>query len=336
VSQGGVLLGPAPERSPSLEDYGHADQEVRRLAGELWGADAVKTHAVGKGIVMNGCSMEEALDLLKLPPDCGTAVSDSLLFIHRATPFGEDIFFVSNQSAGKVSVEPAFRIQGKVPVLFDPLMGTERDLPAYTQQDEVTRVPLQLEGYQSFFVVFRRDGNAVKRLAGGVSNFPAPEKTVEIVRPWTVYFDTASRGPAKPVGFPRLTDWAEDARDSIRNYSGRAVYRNTFSWGKVARGARLYLDLGKVRAMAKVKVNGVYAGGAWTPPYVVDITRAVRTGANVIEIEVVNTWVNRLIGDSRLPADERKTWSNVNPYQPESNHVPSGLLGPVKILAYKQ
>ncbi|MDO6429929.1 glycosyl hydrolase [Flavitalea sp. BT771] len=332
VSQGGVLLGPAPERSPSLEDYGNADRAVRKLAGLLWGDGAARTHAVGKGLVMNGFTMEEALALLKLPPDVGTKPADSLLFLHRTTSSGEDIYFVSNQSAKQVSAAPVFRVQGKVPMLFDPLLGSVRDLPVYTQEGEVTKVPLELEKYQSFFVVFRK-GSAGNH---GKANFPAPLKATEVRGPWTVYFDTASRGPAAPVVFPQLTDWAVDPRDSIRYYSGRAIYRNSFSLPTLLPGRTLYLDLGMVVAMAKVKVNGVYVGGAWTPPYKVDITRAAKAGTNTLEIEVVNTWVNRIIGDSRSPVNERRTWSNVNPYTPESTCFSAGLLGPVKVLIMAQ
>ena len=330
VKAGGVLMGPAPERSPSLEDYGTADAEVRRLAGELWGkidGNAVRMHTVGKGMVLDGMDMREALNMLKLGPDC--SMGDSLLYIHRATA-SEDLYFISNQSAGRVTAEPVFRVQGLVPALWDPLLGTIRDLPVYTQQDGVIRVPLQFEKYQSFFVVFRK-GRKNEDIVGR-ENFPAPKVLMEIVTPWTVYFDTASGGPVGPVLFSGLTDWALDARDAIRNYSGRAVYRNTFSLKKQAVGSPLYLDLGMVKAMAKVKVNGVYVGGVWTSPYVVEISRAVKTGTNVLEVEVVNTWVNRLIGDSKLSMDKRRTWMNVNPYKPESAYESSGLLGPVRVI----
>ncbi|MBN9381312.1 MAG: glycoside hydrolase family 2 [Chitinophagaceae bacterium] len=330
VGQGGVLLGPAPERSPSLEDYGNADREVRGLAKALWGnidGRAVKTHMVGKGMVMDGFAMEEALGLLKLSPDFLVPGSDSLLYLHRAMP-DEDIYFVSNQSESRVSVEPLFRVQGKAPFLFDPLLGEVRKLPQFVQEGGMTKVPLEMEKHQSFFVVFRKGADEVVR---GASNFPAPEKIVKVTGPWNVYFD---KGPAAPVVFDTLVDWSKHGDSAIRYYSGGAVYRNKFSLnGK--EGRRVYLDLGMVQAMAKVKVNGVYVGGVWTWPYLVNITGAVKKGWNNVSIEVVNTWVNRLIGDCRLPEGERKTWSNVNPYKPDSPLASSGLLGPVRILIFK-
>lgn len=333
TGQGGVLLGPAPERSPSLEDYGNADREVRRLAKELWGnidGQGVKTHAVGKGMVIQGMSMEEAFGLLKLSPDFDKGVSDSLLFLHRVAG-NEDIYFVSNQSAGRVSAAPLFRVQGKTPFLFDPLLGLVRRLPQYEGGGGMIKVPLQMEGHQSFFVVFRPGGAGV----GAGLNFPAPEKIVEVAGPWRVYFDTAMRGPAGPVVFDHLIDWRVSGDTTIKYYSGTAVYKNDIDWIAVS-GRRVYLDLGVVGVMAKVKVNGKYTGGVWTAPYRVDITGVIKGGRNTVEIEVVNTWVNRLIGDSRLPEGERKTWANVNTYNPESTLAPSGLQGPVKVVVVRE
>ncbi|MDR1479709.1 MAG: hypothetical protein LBJ00_12310, partial [Planctomycetaceae bacterium] len=84
--------------------------------------------------------------------------------------------------------------------------------------------------------------------------------------------------------------------------------------------------------MAKVKVNGQYAGGVWTAPYRVNVTPYLKQGENMIEIETVNTWVNRIIGDLNLPNDQRKVRPNYNSWKADSPLQPSGLLGPVELL----
>ena len=157
----------------------------------------------------------------------------------------------------------------------------------------------------------------------------------ELKGPWTVNFNALQRGPKEPVVFETLQDWTTSQDDLIKYYSGTAFYNCKFSLEKLPDGEQLIINLGKITAMAKVTVNGVYAGGIWTAPYRLDITKMIREGENDLKIEVVNTWVNRLIGDSKLPVNQRLTWCPVNPYTSGNTLQTSGLIGPVNILSIK-
>jgi hypothetical protein len=333
VMQGGVVLGPAPKRAPGLQNYPASDMQLQRTAAELWsGVDGInnKQATVGKGMILQGMTMQEALALLETPPDFDSHATEQVLYTHRTTP-DADIYFVTNQSDKIISFSPAFRITGKQPEWWDAVSGAQRTLPAYNQEQASTIVPLKLEAGQSGFMVFRRP--AIGKIPG--NNFPEPKLMQTLNRAWTVQFDTAMRGPVKPLTFDKLTDWSKHSLEAIRNYSGKAIYKTTFTMNVLPPKEHIVLNLGEVRVIAVVKVNGKPVGSAWTAPWQVDITEAVKAGENKLEIEVVNTWVNRLIGDSKLPEAERKTWTNVNPFRPESNYEPSGLMGPVKISSVK-
>ncbi len=332
VNDGLAILGPKPERSPSLQNYGAADAEIKKMASVLWGnidSVSVKTHQYGKGIVINGMDTQQALDLLKVAPDCKFNTVGQALFIHRKLNDG-DVYFVSNQTGQDIDINAAFRVQGKAPELWDSTTGSSRNLPEYKQEGAITTVPLKLAAYQSAFVIFRKP--AAANLAKG-ENFPDQQVWVDINTPWQVTFDPKRWGPANPVTFDKLIDWTLRPEDDIKYYSGPAVYHNTFNIAQIEKGKHLLLDLGQVKAMAKVKVNGIAVGGVWTAPYQLDVTRALKQGSNTVDIEVVNTWVNRLIGDSKLQPNERHTWTTVNPYKPESQLEASGLTGPVTVRA---
>ncbi|MBO9618277.1 MAG: glycoside hydrolase family 2 [Niabella sp.] len=335
VAAGAILLGPAPDRSPSLQQYPAADKEVQLLAATLWkGVDGVHTkHArFGKGQVFSGMTMQEALDYLQLVPDM--KVPDEkppVLYAHRSTPAAE-IYFITNQTDQTIDIQPEFRVENREPEWWDAVTGSARSLPVYTTKGSTMVVPLKLAAFQSGFVVFRKNTSAVRDIKG--SNFPDPVKIQELTGPWTAQFDAAQRGPSAPVLFDQLTDWSRNSDERIRDYSGTAIYHTTFTVDQLPGSGSVYLDLGKLSAMAKVKLNGIDLGTVWTAPWKVEASRAVKQGQNKLEIEVVNTWVNRLIGDSKLPASERKTWSNVNPYKPDSHYQPSGLLGPVRLQQY--
>jgi hypothetical protein len=137
------------------------------------------------------------------------------------------------------------------------------------------------------------------------------------------------RRPQSPTTFTNLTDWSKSSDDALKYYSGKATYNTIIKINNKPSTEKLLLDLGTVKNMATVKINGQFVGAVWAPPYSVDITNAVKKGDNKIEIEVVNLWVNRLIGDAKLPAAERKTWMPINPIKPTDALESSGLLGPV-------
>ena len=336
VNDGAVVMGPAPKRSPSLQNQPVADHEVQKLAAELWGnvdGANVKSRKFGRGTIMNGLSMEEAFALINCVPDCKLPEDRTIHYGHRTTSIGE-IYFVTNQTNETKLINPEFRVKGLQPERWEATTGAMRKLPAYEQKDDVTAVPLKLAPYESVFIVFREKAGQAS-VSGVEANYPEPTLLADLKGPWTVTFDASQRGPEQPVVFETLQDWTTSSDDRIIYYSGTANYTSKFTLEQLPEGKEVIINLGNFTAMAKVTVNGTYVGGLWTAPYQLDITHLVKAGENELKIEVVNTWVNRLIGDSKLPADQRKTWCPVNTYNADSPLQPSGLFGPVTVSAVK-
>ncbi|MDP2335791.1 MAG: glycosyl hydrolase [Bacteroidota bacterium] len=336
VRDGAVVLGPVPRLSPSLQNQPNADQQVKTLASELWGdvdGVKVKSRKFGKGMIINGMDMREAFALINCVPDCKLPEDKSIHYGHRTLGNGE-IYFVSNQTKETKIVTPEFRVKGMQPELWEATTGSIRKLPAYGQKENSTTVPLKLAPYESVFIVFRQQTG--KASASGVeANYPEPSILADLKGPWTVAFDASQRGPEQPVVFETLQDWTTSTDERIKYYSGTAFYNCKFKLDQLPEGKKVIINLGSFTAMAKVIVNGTYAGGLWTAPYQLDISKLVKQGENELMIEVVNTWMNRLIGDSKLPIEKRLTWCPVNPYTPSSPLQPSGLFGPVYIQSRK-
>ena len=123
--------------------------------------------------------------------------------------------------------------------------------------------------------------------------------------------------------------------ESIRYYSGTLVYDKQITIDQLPAG-NIYLNLQDIGVTAKVTVNGQYAGGVWTPPYRLDISEWLHQGENQISVEVTTTWQNRLIGDSRLPEQERTTWTACNGWSEKDPLQKSGLIGPVTLEVVKR
>lgn len=336
VKDGAVVLGPAPSRSPSLQNQPQADEQVKQMAAELWGnvnGTTIKSRKVRKGMIMNGMSMKEAFALIGCVPDCHLPEDKAIHYGHRTLKEGE-IYFITNQTAEQKIFTPEFRVKGLLPELWEATTGNIRNLPAYTQKEQTTLVPLKLEPYESVFIVFRKAAGKNQE-SQFVDNYPSPKVLTELNGPWSVQFDAKMRGPEQPVVFQNLQDWTKSDDERIKYYSGTAFYTSKFKISKLPAGENVVIDLGAFTAMTKISINGSYAGGLWTKPYRLDITKWAREGENTIRVELVNTWVNRLIGDSKMPVGQRPTWCPVSPFKPENPLQPSGLFGPVQVLSLK-
>jgi hypothetical protein len=300
---------------------------------------------------------------MNIPPDFESDAE--VRYAHRRDA-GTDIYFVANKEARSFPATCVFRVSGRQPELWDPVTGEIRGLPAFAESGGRTSVPMSFEPHQSFFIVFRKaallatgaEGNAGK--AAGAQNFTPLVEAEKIEGPWEVSFDPKWGGPEKII-FDGLDDWTRRPEEGIKYYSGQATYRKTFDLpdgaGSSALPARLWLDLGAVKNIARVRLNGRDLGVIWCAPWRVDIAKAAKPKGNRLETTVANLWPNRLIGDERLPADceygpggnlarwpewlvkgrprpssGRYTFSTWRHFDKDSPLLPSGLLGPVTIM----
>jgi len=193
-----------------------------------------------------------------------------------------------------------------------------------------------------------------------VKSIPSP---VEIAGPWAVTFGSLSSqeragARSKSAEFTKLASWSNSSDPDIKYFSGTAAYRASFDVpnGMIASGRVFRLDLGDVKVMAQVKLNGKDLGTLWKPPFAVDVTNAIKPGKNSIEVKVANLWINRMIGDEQLPEDSdrngngtlkswpqwltdgkpsptgRQTFTSWRLWKKDSSLLSSGLLGPVRII----
>jgi hypothetical protein len=326
VEQGAIVAGAKPTDTPSLAD----DQaEFTRLNNDLFG-DGTGVHTVGKGKVFAGQDAASALAALNVAPDFDHTKPQPdtrIVFVHRKISDG-DIYFLDNRNNRDQTVDASFRIDGKQPELWHADTG-KTEPASYTIANGRTTVPLHLEPWGTVFVVFRRPATAPARTLPKI----VETKLANVDGPWKVSFQ-ANRGAPPSITLDKLSAWNDSGDPGVKYFSGIATYSKTINappaWFKP--GASLWIDLGDVKNLAEVAVNGVSLGVVWHAPYRIDVTNALKPGPNEVSIKVINAWVNRLIGDQQ-PNATKYTFADVTPYHADSPLLASGLLGPVVIVA---
>lgn len=335
VLEGATLLGPKPSRDVTLADYPRCDQEVQAIAERMWGhgkGGETSDRSYGKGrVISDRKRVREILKQRGIGPDfayTSPGKQADLDYIHRRTP-NADIYFVSNTKMEEAEADCTFRVSQRLPQLWHPDTGEIEACTGYMSVPGGMKLKLRLPPAGSVFVVF-------SGVAPEAASPPGPEHTsklaamLELTGPWEVWFPTNMGAPASHV-FDKLVSWTTVSDDRIKYFSGTATYLKEFEVpsSMLVDGCRLELDLGQLRNVADATLNGKPLGIVWKPPYSYDVTGIVRTGKNELKIEIVNLWANRLVGDSKLPREQRVT--RITQKVPIGGPHESGLLGPVQL-----
>ncbi len=318
VRAGAKITGTKPEKSPSMSDN---PLEFQSIVNEIWGSpNVLKNQTIG-----------EALQSLAVKQDLVVQqASAKVMYVHRADPVANiDLYWLNNRSAEPNNAELSFRISGKTPERWNPQTGKTEKV-SYVVKDGRTIISLRFESWDACFIVFRQKTNL------RVYNQPAVKETPALALggPWTVKFQK-ERGAPENATFDRLSSWSEHADPGIKYFSGTAVYQNTFKMPALTKDTRYAIDLGMVKNLAEVIVNGKNMGICWKQPFKLDITDALKAGENQVDIKVTNLWANRLIGDAQLSVKNKITFTTMPFYKADAPLLPSGLLGEVSIIAIR-
>ncbi len=363
ISKAGIpVIGPRPT---TLAGYTVAEEDKKAFASlvnEIWGNANVYTDY----------NWNEVLTKEGITPDFSVAGRNDIKFSHRSTE-NEEVYFIFNPDSVQQMFECKFRVDGKIPELWNPMTGESHKTAQFIGDNGNTKVWIKLQAGESMFVVFKESAKGIKIVTEPVkfaeseyqleknnkirSISPSKIAPLKIEGEWEVEFLKENDYAAKHI-FPTLTDWKDDKNENIKYYSGTAVYRKTFSVGKkfLKKKNQYWLNLGDVKIVAEVILNGKKVAIDWMPPFTMDVTNYLKSGANQLEIRVTNQWSNRMIGDERYPAismekvgsksnemadwyvnnepapdSKRTTFSTAQFYKKTDELMPSGLVGPVSI-----
>jgi alpha-L-rhamnosidase len=305
VDAGVKVIGNKPEKSPSLADN---DADFQKIANEIWANANVTT-----------------FDKINLQPDVIISnAKNKILFRHRQMP-DQDIYWLNNRSENPTDADISFNVSGKEPELWNPMNG-KTDKVSFQIKNGRTIIPLKFESWDAYFIIFKDIAKS-----NNFTQIPKTEKEVITIKnPWQVSFQAERSAPTSAT-FTELNSFTENVDLGIKYFSGTASYKSTFIAPKNLKGEYL-IDLGEVKNVAEVFVNGKSMGTFWKKPFKIELGDALKMGENSVEIKVTNLWVNRLIGDAQPETKNKITFTTMPFYQANSPLLPSGLLGPVRVL----
>lgn len=335
-----IVLGQTrPVRATGISNYPDSDNEVNRLASELWieGNGLMQVRTLGKGRIYSGGTMPEILKDNNILPD----FEGPFEYIHRSGS-NADIYFVS----GKGNAECTFRVENKKPEIWNPVTGQTSEAISYNStSDGRTSVLLDLPENGSSFVIFRekagrshftevtglgnpeltrKDGNSSEFIFWNSGNYSFTalngEKynvqvkllsELEMQGAWEIVFAPATGAEGWETTFKELTLWNEHPDPQIKYFSGTASYSRSFTLTSEQAKLPARLQMGEIHDISRVWVNGKDLGTLWTFPWTVNLAGCLKEGVNELKIEVTNCWANRLIGDAGLPENQWTTKTNV-------------------------
>jgi hypothetical protein len=307
----------------------HSDKPVQtqltfRVSGkqpEFWSAD---TGAMEKAPVFSDTNQQTTIPL-SLDP------AGSVFVVFRSASAGDHL--------ASVSVDAA------------PSRAVSTTPPSYELNTSADAKTTLLVAHQSVHLLFTTASGKDLRI-----DAPAPE-TTDLTGPWKLDFPPGWGAPTS-ITLEHLVSWPDYPDKGVRYFSGTATYAKDIDIPASQLGPRksLILNLGEVKNLAQVKLNGTDLGILWKPPFRVELSSAAHPGANHLEIAVTNLWPNRIIGDLNLPNDIQ--WSGDKPaawpewllggkpsptgrltfytwrhFSPGDPLLPSGLIGPVTLEA---
>jgi hypothetical protein len=369
---GASIAGYQPKKSPSLENYPFADATIKDISDRMWRINqpeldhSMLRYMSGTIYQVPGSNALKGSPAFELYPDYDSTVnrvlkkmgikedfisSGNIRYNHRTTAERE-IYFISSRSDSLIYDTCIFRDGTLKAELWDPVTSEIRPLNNLSKDNNGIKLKVRMEPYQSFFIVFYRKDDVHSGYSNR-SNFPTGHLVHELKNHWSVSFDRERGGPGNVI-FDSLSDWSKREEEGIRYYSGTATYSCNFDLPDsvdVRSKGLFLLDAGALNNVARIRLNGEDLGIIWTYPHTKSISGVLKQKDNHLEIEVVNLWVNRLIGDELKPWDgiENGKWPDwLLNNQPRTSGrftfttqrfckkddplMASGLTGPVRIM----